>query len=338
MSGESPNATARFYSNGRNSYSCLVPCARRPSKMQAALLPCSVHFVRCFDRFFVAFVNAFLLWSLRVVKRSYKLSKPSGTPCSFRRKLRQLTKLLVRINLHRGYPTITQLVFWSSAERDSTILRGPPVLVGLSSLLRLLFKSPTWLECSVRSFCRRGGYSGVWVSKPRLLKLQKPVPMDLEPASHEPFPVVPHAPWNSKSPRRPDSVPCQYRASCPAKSTTYSSFPKLWLGVRSTVMMDSCASDGAFSLFLTQHSKTFLVFLTRMFPVCHHPSILNPQYSDPFVSLFESVHCVFSVLFVHWVPHICRFLRWKSEYSFNIPDPLYRLEDMSRRGEVVGLL
>ena len=63
-----------------------------------------------------------LLWSLRVVKRSYKLSKPSGTTCSFRRKLRQLTKLLVRINLHRGYPTtpITQLVFWSSAERDST--------------------------------------------------------------------------------------------------------------------------------------------------------------------------------------------------------------------------
>jgi hypothetical protein len=57
-----------------------------------------------------------LLWSLRVVKRSYKLSKPSGTACSFRRKLRQLTKLLVRINLHRGYPTITQLVFWSSAE------------------------------------------------------------------------------------------------------------------------------------------------------------------------------------------------------------------------------
>jgi hypothetical protein len=61
-----------------------------------------------------------LWWSLRVLKRSYKLSKPSGTTCSFRRKLSQLTKLLVRINLHRGYPTITQLVFWSSAERDST--------------------------------------------------------------------------------------------------------------------------------------------------------------------------------------------------------------------------
>ena len=116
MAGEAPSATARFYSNGRNSYSCLVPCARRPSKMQAALLPCSVHFVQCF----VAFVNAFCFWSLRVLKRSYKLSKPSGTTCSFRRKLRQLTKLLVRINLHRGYPTITQLVFWSSAERDST--------------------------------------------------------------------------------------------------------------------------------------------------------------------------------------------------------------------------
>ena len=48
LAGEAPSATARFYSNGRNSYSCLVPCARRPSKMQAALLPCSVHFVRCF--------------------------------------------------------------------------------------------------------------------------------------------------------------------------------------------------------------------------------------------------------------------------------------------------
>ena len=59
MAGEAPSATARFYSNGRNSYSCLVPCARRPSKMQAALLPCSVHFVRCF----VAFVNAFALVS-----------------------------------------------------------------------------------------------------------------------------------------------------------------------------------------------------------------------------------------------------------------------------------
>ena len=59
MAGEAPSATARFYSNGRNSYSCLVPCARRPSKMQAALLPCSVHFVR----YFVAFVNAFALVS-----------------------------------------------------------------------------------------------------------------------------------------------------------------------------------------------------------------------------------------------------------------------------------
>ena len=113
--GEAPSATARFYSNGRNSYSCLVPCARRPSKMQAALLPCSVHFVDA-----LSLSSTPLLWSLRVVKRSYKLSKPSGTTCSFRRKLRQLTKLLVRINLHRGYPTITQLVFWLSAERDST--------------------------------------------------------------------------------------------------------------------------------------------------------------------------------------------------------------------------
>ena len=84
---------------------------------------------RCKLLFFLAQSTSFdalslsstpLLWSLRVVKRSYKLSKPSGTTCSFRRKLRQLTKLLVRINLHRGYPTITQLVFWSSAERDST--------------------------------------------------------------------------------------------------------------------------------------------------------------------------------------------------------------------------
>ena len=89
---------------------------------------------RCKLLFFLAQFTSFdalslsstpLLWSLRVVKRSYKLSKPSGTTCSFRRKLRQLTKLLVRINLHRGYPTITQLVFWSSTERDST---GPPLL------------------------------------------------------------------------------------------------------------------------------------------------------------------------------------------------------------------
>jgi hypothetical protein len=85
---------------------------------------------RCKLLFFLAQFTSFdalsfsstpLLWSLRVVKRSYKLSKPSGTTCSFRRKLRQLTKLLVRINLHRGYPSITQLVFWSSAERDSTV-------------------------------------------------------------------------------------------------------------------------------------------------------------------------------------------------------------------------
>jgi hypothetical protein len=79
--------------------------------MQAALLPCLTSF---------ELSSTPLLWSLRVLKHSYKLSKPSGTTCSFRRKLRQLTKLLVRINLHRGYPTITQLVFWSSAERDST--------------------------------------------------------------------------------------------------------------------------------------------------------------------------------------------------------------------------
>ena len=102
MAGEAPSATARFYSNGRNSYSCLVPCARRPSKMQAALLPCSVHFVRSF----VAFVNAFSLVS---------------TGCKMFVQTQAVTELLVRINLHRGYPTITQLVFWSSAERDSTL-------------------------------------------------------------------------------------------------------------------------------------------------------------------------------------------------------------------------
>ena len=110
--GEAPSATARFYSNGRNSYSSLVPCARRSSKMSS----CSSSLLSSL----CSFSSMLSLWSLRVVKRSYKLSKPSGTTCSFRRKLRQLTKLLVRINLHRGYPTITQLVFWSSAERDST--------------------------------------------------------------------------------------------------------------------------------------------------------------------------------------------------------------------------
>ena len=30
---------------------------------------------------------------------------------------------------------------------------------------------------------------------------------------------------------------------------------------------------------------------------------------DPFVSLFEAVHCIFSVFFVHRVPHVRRFLR-----------------------------
>ena len=50
------------------------------------------------------------------------------------RKLRQLIKLLVWINLHRGYPTITQLVFWSSAERDSTWCSKDSVIVKLCSL------------------------------------------------------------------------------------------------------------------------------------------------------------------------------------------------------------
>ncbi len=33
LDGEAPSATARLYSNGRNSYSFLVPCARRPFKI-----------------------------------------------------------------------------------------------------------------------------------------------------------------------------------------------------------------------------------------------------------------------------------------------------------------
>jgi hypothetical protein len=33
LAGEAPSATARFYSNGRNSYSFLVPCERKTSKM-----------------------------------------------------------------------------------------------------------------------------------------------------------------------------------------------------------------------------------------------------------------------------------------------------------------
>ncbi len=114
MAGEAPSATARFYSNGRNSYSSLVPCARRTSKMPN----CSSSFLSSLRS--LVLQRLYFWWSLRVLKRSYKLSKPSGTTCSFRRKLRQLTKLLVRINLHRGYPTMTQLVFSSSAERDST--------------------------------------------------------------------------------------------------------------------------------------------------------------------------------------------------------------------------
>jgi hypothetical protein len=47
MTGETPSATARFYSNGRNSYSTLVSCARRPSKMASCssspcLVSCSI--------------------------------------------------------------------------------------------------------------------------------------------------------------------------------------------------------------------------------------------------------------------------------------------------------
>jgi hypothetical protein len=114
MTGEAPSATARFYSNGRNSYSSLVPCTRRPSKMPS----CSSSLISSLR--LLVLQRLCFWWSLRVLKRSYKLSKPSGTSCSFRRRLRQLTKLLVRINLHRGYPTMTQLVFSSSAERDST--------------------------------------------------------------------------------------------------------------------------------------------------------------------------------------------------------------------------
>ncbi len=79
MTGESPIATARFYSNGRNSYRSLVSCVCRSSKMTSyssfsLIFSCSGHRL-CFR-------------SLRVLKRSYKLLKPSGTTCSFRRNFR----------------------------------------------------------------------------------------------------------------------------------------------------------------------------------------------------------------------------------------------------------
>ncbi len=61
---------------------------------------------------------------------------------------------------------------------------------------------------------------------------------------------------------------------------TYSSFPKLWLGVWSVVIMDSCVPDGTFVLSFTQFSKIFFGFFTRMSPVRHHPLILNPQHSS----------------------------------------------------------
>ena len=91
-----------------------------------------------------------------------------------------------------------------------------------------------------------------------------------------PCPSAVHNLLNSKAPRRSDSVPWQYRVSCPGRSTTHSSLPKLWLGVRSDIVMDSYAPDDTFVLSLTQHSKIFLGFLTRMSPVYHHPLILNP--------------------------------------------------------------
>ena len=117
MTGEAPSATARFYSNGRNSYSSLVPCARRPSKMASyssfsCLDSCSDQRLcfrsLLFQNFRTNFWNRLVLL-VRFVENF----------------TRQLTKLLVWINLHRGYPTITQLVFWSSADRDSTT---PPCL------------------------------------------------------------------------------------------------------------------------------------------------------------------------------------------------------------------
>ena len=36
---ERGESIARFYSNGRNRYSCLVPCVRRPSKMASCSSP-----------------------------------------------------------------------------------------------------------------------------------------------------------------------------------------------------------------------------------------------------------------------------------------------------------
>ncbi len=54
---------------------------------------------------------------------------------------------------------------------------------------------------------------------------------------------------------------------------------RLWLGVRSTVVMTSCPPDETFVLSFTQNSKIFFDFLTRMSPVRHHPLILNPKHS-----------------------------------------------------------
>ncbi len=90
--------------------------------------------------------------------------------------------------------------------------------------------SPSPFECSGPCSWRRGGGIGVWVLQSRWLRLQKPVPIHLVSVSHELSPPV-YVPWNSNDPRRPDSVPCQYSVSCPVMSTTYSSFPKLWLSL-----------------------------------------------------------------------------------------------------------
>ncbi len=126
------------------------------------------------------------------------------------------------------------------------------------------------VNCCYTRCCswRRGGERGDGVFQTSRLRLQKTDPMDLESVSHKTSPTV-NVPLKSKVPlRRADSVPSQYRTSCPVRSTTYSSLPKLWLGARSAVVMESCTSTGTSDMVFTQHSKVFFGFLTRMCTGC----------------------------------------------------------------------
>ena len=105
------------------------------------------------------------------------------------------------------------------------------------------------VNCCYTRCCswRRGGERGDWVFQTSRLRLQKTDPMDLESVSHKTSPTV-NVPLKSKVPlRRADSVPSQYRTSCPVRSTT---------------------STGTSDMVFTQHSKVFFGFLTRMCTGC----------------------------------------------------------------------